>query len=197
VYSFRIFTDFLPALVASGHLPAGAPVYIPNHRSLLEVLAGAGAFTDYGDVVAVPACRNPLFAATAAAERMGRLHKTFTNGPQIGGKLVRDAEFVVVHYCGDAANASPSTLARRQRGAGPAAAGAAGAAAGAAGGGPRPRSPPVAGAGQSPGGAAAGGAAAGGLASRRSTPAPAAAAAARRSPALKLSSPPAIAADGA
>jgi hypothetical protein len=101
IYKAQLFTDFIPELVRRGALPAGVPVYLPNSPVLLEQLAGAGAFVDYGDVVAIPAHCYPLHEATRQVEAAGLIPDSYLNRGQVR-ELVPGAEFIVVHYCGDA-----------------------------------------------------------------------------------------------
>jgi hypothetical protein len=101
IYKAQLFLDYIPELVRRGNLPAGVPIYIPNSPVLLEQLAASGAFVDYGDVVAVPARCYPLYEATRHAEVSGLMPAKYSNVGQVR-ELVPGAEFIVVHYCGDA-----------------------------------------------------------------------------------------------
>jgi hypothetical protein len=101
IYKAQLFLDYIPELVRRGNLPAGVPIYIPNSPVLLEQLAASGAFADYGDVVAVPARCYPLYEATRHAEVSGLMPAKYSNAGQVR-ELVPGAEFIVVHYCGDA-----------------------------------------------------------------------------------------------
>jgi hypothetical protein len=101
IYKQQLFLDFIPELVRRGNLPAGVPIYIPNSPVLLEQLATSGAFVDYGDVVAIPGHCYPLYEATRLAEMAGLMPPKYSNAGQ-ARELVPGAEFIVVHYCGDA-----------------------------------------------------------------------------------------------
>jgi len=105
IYKSQLFLDYIPELVRRGNLPAGVPIYIPNSPVLLDQLAVAGAFVDYGDVVAIPARCYPLYEATRHAETSGLMPAKYSNAGQVR-ELVPGAEFIVVHYCGDATPSS-------------------------------------------------------------------------------------------
>lgn len=73
----------------------------PDQLTVLHTAPASGAFVDYGDVVAVPARCYPLYEATRHAETAGLMPAKYSNAGQVR-ELVPGAEFIVVHYCGDA-----------------------------------------------------------------------------------------------